>query len=67
MRRNSGLHTGVGNRTTQREDPEVSSQLPNKTKGKGKEKKKKKKEKIRETMKRREIMLKYVPNINPGQ
>lgn len=28
----------------------------------GKEKKKK-----QETMKRREIMLKYVPNINPGQ
>lgn len=50
--------------TTHREGPQASPQPQNKTKGEGR---KKGKENKRETMKRREIMLKYVPNINPGQ
>lgn len=48
--------------TTHREGPQASPQPQNKTKREGR---KKGKENKRETMKRREIMLKYVPNINP--
>ena len=66
MRRNSGLHTGRGkyNHTKRRSTGFSPASKHDKRGGKGEEKKK---EKNQETMIRREIMLKYVPNINPGQ